>query len=76
MMVESHAQANQALASGIHAVPEVSSAFAEAQTVHDARDARRSMVPISDACGVGELLGRATSIPKESHRRQPPTTLS
>lgn len=31
MMVESHAQANQALASGIHAVPEVSSAFAAAQ---------------------------------------------
>ena len=31
MMVESHAQVNQALASGIHAVPEVSSSFAAAQ---------------------------------------------
>ena len=31
MMVESHAQASQSLASGIHAMPEVSTSFAAAQ---------------------------------------------
>src|SRR5690606_39245612 len=31
MLVESHAQATQAIASGIHAVPEVSSSFAATQ---------------------------------------------
>jgi len=33
-MVESHAQASQALASGIHAVPDASSAFAATQAAH------------------------------------------